>query len=69
VFNYRSITDIEDDWMGEIRHAYNNSVGQPEGKKPFGRPRHISKDYIRINLRGRGWDGVDSRIWLRIGTL
>jgi hypothetical protein len=33
----------EDEWvghvsrMGEMRNVYNNLVGKPEGKKPFGR--------------------------------
>jgi len=26
--------------MGERRNAYNMLVGEPEGKRPFGRPRN-----------------------------
>jgi hypothetical protein len=34
-------------------------VGKPEGKRPLGRPRCRWVDYIKINLREIGWDGVD----------
>jgi hypothetical protein len=34
-------------------------VGKPEEKRPLGRPRHRWVDKIKIDLRGRGWDGID----------
>jgi hypothetical protein len=34
-------------------------VGKPEGKRPFGRPRHIWEDNIRMNLRAVEWAVVD----------
>jgi hypothetical protein len=40
--------------MGEKRNAYRLLVGQPEGKRPLGRPRRIKMDLLEI-----GWDGVD----------
>jgi hypothetical protein len=39
--------------MGEKRNAYRILVGNPEGKRPLGRPRH------RWDLREIGWDGMD----------
>jgi hypothetical protein len=41
--------------MGDItRNAYNILVGKPEGRRPFGRPRHRREDNIRKDLRERG---------------
>jgi hypothetical protein len=51
--------------MGEKRNAYRILVGNPEGKKPLGRPRCRWEDNIRMDLREIGWTGL---IWLRIGT-
>jgi hypothetical protein len=34
-------------------------VGKPEGKSPPGRPRSRWVDNIKMDLRERGWDGVD----------
>jgi hypothetical protein len=35
-------------------------IGNPEGKRPLGRPkRRRWVDNIRMDLRERGWDGVD----------
>jgi hypothetical protein len=45
--------------MGEKRNAYTILVGKPEGKRPLGRPRRRLVDNIKIDLRERGWDGVD----------
>jgi hypothetical protein len=41
--------------MGEKRNAYRILVGEPEGKRPLGRPRHRWVD----NIREIGWNGVD----------
>jgi hypothetical protein len=55
--------------MGEKRNAYRILVGNPEGKRPLGRPRRRRVDNIKMDLRER-WDGMVGigSIWLRIGT-
>jgi hypothetical protein len=45
--------------MGERRNAYRILVGNPEGKRPLGRPRHRWVDNIEIDLREIGCDGMD----------
>jgi hypothetical protein len=45
--------------MGAKRNAYEILVGQPEGKRPLGRPRRGWVDNIKINLREIGWSGMD----------
>jgi hypothetical protein len=37
--------------MGEKRNAYRILVGNPEGKRPLGRPRHRWVDNIKIDLK------------------
>jgi hypothetical protein len=32
---------------------------KPEGKRPFGRPRHRREGSIRINLKYKEWEGMD----------
>jgi hypothetical protein len=49
--------------MGEIRSAYNISVGEPEGKRQLGRPGHRWEDNIRMNVREIGWESVD---WIHL---
>jgi hypothetical protein len=34
-------------------------VGKPEGKRPLGRPRRRWVDNVKMDLRERGWDGMD----------
>jgi hypothetical protein len=34
-------------------------MGKLEGKIPLGRPRRRWVDNIKIDLRERGWDGID----------
>jgi hypothetical protein len=41
------------------RNAYRILVGNPEGKRPLGRPRHRSVGNIKMDLREIGWDGMD----------
>jgi hypothetical protein len=36
--------------MGEKRNAYRILVGNPEGKRPLGRPRRRSVDNIKMDL-------------------
>jgi hypothetical protein len=45
--------------MGGRRNAYWRLVGEPEGKRPLGRPRHRLMDNIKMKLREIGWDGMD----------
>jgi hypothetical protein len=45
--------------MGETRNAYWILVGNPEGKRPQGRPRSRWVDNSKIDLREIGWDGMD----------
>jgi hypothetical protein len=45
--------------MGETRNAYRILVGKPEGKSPQGRLRRRWVGNIRMDLRERGWDGMD----------
>jgi hypothetical protein len=45
--------------MGEKKNAYRIFVGNPEGKRPLGRPRRWWVDNIKMNLREIGWDGMD----------
>jgi hypothetical protein len=45
--------------MREKRNAYRILVGEPEGRRPLGRPRRRWVDNIIIDLREIRWDGVD----------
>jgi hypothetical protein len=49
--------------MGEMRNAYNISVGKRERKKPRGRPRSRWEDNIIMDLREIGREGVD---WIHL---
>jgi len=37
--------------MGERRGVYSVLVGNPEGKRPLGRPRHRWEDNIKMDLQ------------------
>jgi len=41
--------------MEEVRNAYSILVGEPEGKRPLGRPRHRWEDNIRMDFKEIGW--------------
>jgi hypothetical protein len=45
--------------MGEKRNAYRISVGEPERRRPLGRPRRRWVYNNKIDLREIGWDGMD----------
>jgi hypothetical protein len=49
--------------MGEGRKLYRVLVGKPEGKRPFGRPRHRWENWNRMDLREIGWGCVE---WIRL---
>jgi hypothetical protein len=44
---------------GEKRNAYKLLVGNPEGKRPLGRPKHRWVNNIRMDLVEVGWGNVD----------
>ena len=45
--------------MGEKRGIYRVLVGNPEGKRPLGRPRHKLEDNIKMDLQEVGCAGMD----------
>jgi hypothetical protein len=49
--------------MGEERKVYKVLVGNPEGKRPLGRPRRRWEDGIRMDLWEIGLGGVD---WIQL---
>jgi hypothetical protein len=69
----RQIKSRQMRWAGHVacmrkeREVYEVLVGEPEGKRPLGRPRHKWEDGIRWmlgRLAGEVWIGL---VWLRIG--
>jgi len=38
-------------------------VGEPEVKRPLGRPRHRWEDNIKVDLQEVGWGGMD---WINL---
>jgi len=54
--------------MGERRDAYRILVGNPEEKRPLGRPGHRWEENIKMGLQKVGWGEWTGLIWLRIGT-
>jgi hypothetical protein len=44
---------------GAKRNAYRILVGNPEGKRPLGRPRRRWVANIKMDLKEIGWDGMD----------
>jgi len=49
--------------MGERRDVYRFWVGKPEGKRPFGRPRHGWEDNIKMDLQEVRYGGMD---WIEL---
>ena len=45
--------------MGDNRGAYRVLVGEPEGKRPLGRPRYRWKDNIKMDLQEVGLGDMD----------
>jgi hypothetical protein len=52
--------------MGEKRNAYILLVGEPERKRPLGRPRRRWVYNIKMDLVEEGWGGVD---WIGLAVL
>jgi hypothetical protein len=46
--------------MGEMRNAYNISVGKPERERLLRKSMRRWKDNIRVDLMGIDWKGMDS---------
>jgi hypothetical protein len=49
--------------MGEKRNSYRIFVGNPERKRPLGRPRRRCVDYIKMDLGEKEWVGMD---WIHL---
>jgi hypothetical protein len=49
--------------MGAKRNAYRILVGNPEEKRPLGRPRRRWVNNIKMDLREIEWDGGD---WINL---
>ena len=45
--------------MGERRSVYRLLEGEPEGKRPLGKPRRKWEDNIRMDLQEVGCGGMD----------
>jgi hypothetical protein len=45
--------------MGEVKGAYNILVGNPEGRRPLGKPRSRWEDSIKMDLRETVFGDVD----------
>jgi hypothetical protein len=45
--------------MGEKRNVYSLLAGEPEGKRPLGKPRRRWLENIKMNLVETEWGGVD----------
>jgi len=43
--------------MGDRTHVFRILVGNPEGKRPLGRPRHRWEDNIKMDFQKVGWEG------------
>jgi hypothetical protein len=60
---------IKGDEMGRAystngeKKSYRILVGNPEGKRPLGRPKRRWVDNIKLDLREIGWDGMD---WIHL---
>jgi hypothetical protein len=44
---------------GAKRNAFSMLVGKPEGKRRLGRPRSSCVYNIKVDIRVRGWGGMD----------
>jgi hypothetical protein len=51
----------------EVRSAYRDLVGEPEGRRQLGKPTCRREDNIKMNFKEIGWGAWSGLIWLRIG--
>jgi len=49
--------------MGDRKGVCRVLVGKPEGKRPFGRPKHRWEDNIKIDIQGVGCGGMN---WIEL---
>jgi 3-oxoacyl-ACP reductase-like protein len=49
--------------MGESRSVYRDFLGNPEGKRPLGKPRRRWEDNIKMDLQKMGCVGMD---WIEL---
>ena len=63
-------------WAGHVAHMgleqdrrIQGFVRKPEGKRPFGRPRHRWEHNIQMDVQEVGWGTWTGLIWLRIGPV
>jgi hypothetical protein len=54
--------------VGEDRKVYKVLVGDPEGRRPLGRPSRREEAGIRMDLREIGWGMRIGFDWLRLAT-
>jgi hypothetical protein len=52
----------------EMRNVFTILVGEPEDKRPCGRPEHMWGHNFKMDHKGMGYDCAGF-IWLRLGTL
>jgi hypothetical protein len=53
--------------LGERRCAYENLVGETEGRRPLERHNRRWENNIKMDFREVGWGTLTGSIWLRIG--
>jgi hypothetical protein len=53
--------------MAEESKVFKGLVGEPEGKRPLGRPRRRWENGTRMDFREIGWGVWIGFDWLRIG--
>jgi hypothetical protein len=46
--------------MGKNTNTYRVLVGGPEGERALGRPKHLRKSNIEMDLKEMDWEGVNS---------
>jgi hypothetical protein len=54
---------LQNNDLGEERKVCRAVVGNPEGKRPFGRPRRRWEGGIRMDLREAGWGSL---VWIQM---
>jgi hypothetical protein len=75
LLNYCSGDQIEKNEMGCACSTYGGEErcihefgGEPEGKRPLGRPSRRWDNNTKKDIQGLAFGGMDWIVWLRIGT-